>query len=51
MGRSRLKWLEDLEKDLREKKFKGWRQKVLDREEWAYEIKEATALRRPTAKE
>jgi hypothetical protein len=29
-----LRWLEDVEKDLREMKVKGWRQKSIDREEW-----------------
>ena len=31
-GRSRMRWLEDVEKDLREKKFKRWRLKAVDRE-------------------
>jgi hypothetical protein len=34
MGRSRLRWLEDVEKDLGEMKVKRWRQKAVDREEW-----------------
>jgi hypothetical protein len=34
-----------LEKDLRELKFKIWRQKAFDREEWAYIFKEAKAVR------
>jgi hypothetical protein len=48
-GRERpiLRWLEDLGKDLREIKFKRWRQKTVDKEKWAYEIKEAKALRGP----
>jgi hypothetical protein len=37
--------LEDAEKDLRETKDKRWRQKVVEREEWASVIKEAKALR------
>jgi len=40
-GRPRLRWLEDVEKDLREVKVKRWRQKAVDREEWASVIKEA----------
>jgi len=28
-------------------KFKRWRQKAVDREEWASEIKDAKALREP----
>jgi hypothetical protein len=34
MGRTRLKWLEYVEKDLREMKVKRWREKGVDREEW-----------------
>ena len=36
-----MRWLEDVEKDLRETKVKRWRQKAVDREEWASIIKEA----------
>ena len=46
-GRPRLRWLEDAEKDLREMKVKTWRQKIVDREEWASVIKEAQAHRWP----
>jgi plasmid maintenance system killer protein len=42
--RPRLRWLEDVEKDLREMKVKRWRQKAGDREEWVSVIKEAKAL-------
>jgi hypothetical protein len=34
-GRPRLRWLEDVKKDLLEKNVKRWRQKAVDREEWA----------------
>ena len=37
----------DVEKELREMKVKRWRQKAVDRKEWASVIKEAKALRRP----
>lgn len=40
-GRPRLRWLEDIEKNLREMKFKRWRQIAVDREEWSSIIKEA----------
>ena len=30
--RSRLRWLEDVERDLRQMKVKRWRQNVVDRE-------------------
>ena len=35
MGRPRLRWPEDVGKDLLEMKVKRWRQKAVDREEWA----------------
>jgi hypothetical protein len=48
-GRPRLRWLEDVEKDLWEKK---WQQKAADREAWAFVIKGARDLRgRGEAKE
>ena len=40
MGRPRLRWLEDVEKDLWEMKVKRWLQKAVDREEWASIIEE-----------
>jgi len=45
MGRPRSRWLEDAAKDLCEMQVKRWRQKAVDREEWAYVIKEAKAHR------
>ena len=45
MERPRLGWLEDGENNLREVKVKMWRQKAVDRSEWASVIKEAKALR------
>jgi hypothetical protein len=33
--RPRLRWLEDVEKDLQETKVKRWRQKAGDSKEWA----------------
>jgi hypothetical protein len=44
-GRPRLRWLEDAEMVLREMKFEIWRQKAVDREEWASVIKGAKAVR------
>jgi hypothetical protein len=46
-GRPRLRWLEDVEKDLHEMKVKRWQQKAVNREEWASVIKEAKAHREP----
>ena len=42
-GRPRLRWLNDVEDDLRKLGVKRWRTKALDREEWASIIKEAKA--------
>jgi hypothetical protein len=35
MGRHRLRWMEDVEKDLRKMKVKRWWQKAVDIVEWA----------------
>jgi hypothetical protein len=40
-GRSRLRWIIDVEEDLRMLGVKKWRRKALEREEWAFVIKEA----------
>jgi hypothetical protein len=42
-----MRWLEDVENNLREMKFKRRRQKTVDREEWAFVINEVKALRGP----
>jgi hypothetical protein len=46
-----LRCLEDVEKDLLEMKVKKWREKAVDRVEWASAIKEAKALRGPYSQE
>ena len=46
-GRPRVRWMEDVGKDLREIMVKRWRQKADDRQEWASVFKQATALRGP----
>jgi hypothetical protein len=46
-GRLGLRWLEDVEKDLWELKVKRWRQKAVDRKEWASIIMEAKFFRGP----
>jgi hypothetical protein len=45
--RSRIRWLEDIEKNLMEMKFKRWRQIAVDREEWTSVIKETKGPRGP----
>ena len=42
-GRPRLRWIDDVEDDLRKLGVKQWRTKTLDREEWASIIREAKA--------
>ena len=47
-GRPRLRWIDDVEDDLRKLGVKRWRTKALDREEWASIIREAkTKLKGP----
>ena len=47
-GRPRLRWIDDVEDDLRKLCVKRWRAKALDREEWASIIREAkTKLKGP----
>ena len=40
-GRLRLRWIDDVEDDLRKLGVKRWRAKALDREEWASILREA----------
>ena len=40
-GRPRLRWIHDVEDDLRKLGVKRWRTKALDREEWASIVREA----------
>jgi len=47
MGRPRLRWMEDVEKDLWETKVKMWPQKAVERGEWASVCNEAKAVGRP----
>jgi hypothetical protein len=47
-GRHRLRWIDDVEDDLRKLGIKRWRMKALHREEWASIIGEAKAkMKRP----
>jgi hypothetical protein len=47
VGRPRLRWLDDVENDLRVIKVKRWRKKAQNREERASVVKEAKVLRGP----
>jgi len=40
-GRPRLRWINDVEDDLRKLGVKRWRTKAMDREEWASIVREA----------
>jgi hypothetical protein len=40
-GRPRLRWINDVEEDLKMLSVKRWRRKALEREEWTFVIKEA----------
>ena len=40
-GRPRLRWIDDVEDDLRKFSVKRWTAKALDREEWVSIIREA----------
>ena len=42
-GRPRLRWINDVEDDVRKLSVKRWRTKTLDREEWTSIIREAKA--------
>jgi hypothetical protein len=42
-GRPRLRWIKDVEEDLRKLGVKRWRTKALDRVKWASVIREAKA--------
>jgi hypothetical protein len=46
-ARPTLRWSEDVEDDLRNMKVKRWRQKAVDRVEWASINKKAKTLRGP----
>jgi hypothetical protein len=42
-GRPKLRWINDVEDDVRKLGVKRWRTKALEREEWASIVKEAKA--------
>jgi hypothetical protein len=42
-GRPRMRWLEEVENDLKRMKVKGWKEKMRNREQWRLVVKEAKA--------
>jgi hypothetical protein len=43
-GRPRLRWLDDVEEDLRERGVRRWRTKSVDRNEWQRVLEETYVL-------
>jgi hypothetical protein len=42
-GRPRMRWLNDVESDLKKMKVKGWKEKMGDGEQWRLVVEEAKA--------
>jgi hypothetical protein len=42
-GRRRMRWLDDVESDLKRMKVKGWKDKKSNREQWKLVVEEAKA--------
>jgi GTP1/Obg family GTP-binding protein len=42
-GRPRMRWLDDVESDLKKLEVKGWKEKLRDREQWRLVVEEAKA--------
>jgi hypothetical protein len=42
-GRSRRRWLDDVESDFKKMEVKGWKEKMTDREQWRLVVEEAKA--------
>jgi hypothetical protein len=42
-GRSRMRWLDDVESGLKKMEGKGWKEKMRDREQWRLVVEETKA--------
>jgi hypothetical protein len=42
-GRPRMRWLDDVERDLKKMKVKGWKEKMKKREQWRLVVEEVKA--------
>jgi hypothetical protein len=42
-GRPRLRWLDDVESDLKKMEVKGWKEKMRDGQQWRLVVEEAKA--------
>jgi hypothetical protein len=42
--RPRMRWLDDVESDLKKMEVKGWKEKMRDREQWRLVVEEARAV-------
>jgi hypothetical protein len=42
-GRPRMRWLDDVESDLKEMEVKEWKEKMRDREQWRLVVEEVKA--------
>jgi hypothetical protein len=40
-GRARMRWLDDVESDLKKMEVKGWKERMRDREQWRLVVEEA----------
>jgi hypothetical protein len=44
VGRHNVRWLDDVEEDLRKMRISGWRGKARRRDEWKYVLREVKVL-------
>jgi hypothetical protein len=42
-GRPRMRWLDNVESDLKKMKVKGWKEQMRDREQWRVVVEQAKA--------